>query len=193
MDGIPDGTCVRCGRDVWPGGYTGTYTRQEDASGKTRLDARFICLECSPLQEQSAAAVARDVFIERIDDLLARMASSEPVPDWDEDDQREARALLLEIRASECARQLELSPSTETDFGEALMRLRKGAWVARTGWNGRGMWLRLVTERPPERMSAHPRRAYIEMKDASGYLVPWLASQTDMLAEDWVEVERDGG
>lgn len=67
------------------------------------------------------------------------------------------------------------------DFGHALMRLREGAKVARSGWNGKGMWLELQTPDEHSKMTL----PYIYMKTACGNLVPWLASQTDMLAEDW--------
>ena len=71
-----------------------------------------------------------------------------------------------------------------TDFGFALNVLRSGGRVARQGWNGKNMWLEL--QRPDE----HSKMTlpYIFMFTAQGDLVPWLASQTDMLAEDWNEV-----
>lgn len=69
----------------------------------------------------------------------------------------------------------------EMDFGAALEALRLGYRVSRTGWNGRGMWLRL--QEPDERSKM--RRPYIYMSPADGELVPWVASQTDLLAEDW--------
>jgi hypothetical protein len=98
-----------------------------------------------------------------------------------------------------------------TSFSAALENLKAGRRVARTGWNGRGMWLVLVhgdnvptrdegvylapgshVGFPPdvgrwvdEIKSFAP---WIGMKSADGSFVPWLASQTDLLAEDWVEV-----
>lgn len=80
------------------------------------------------------------------------------------------------------------------DFGEAIKALKVGKRVARAGWNGRGMWLHLVVPLIPPVCDIHPdgcsphRRPYVEMSDAQGSLVPWLASQTDVLAEDWVVV-----
>lgn len=75
-------------------------------------------------------------------------------------------------------------------FGKALKKLKKGWKVARSGWNGKGMWLRLVV---PTGGSAfdmgYENHSYIEMKTADDQLVPWVASQTDMLAEDWETVE----
>lgn len=69
-------------------------------------------------------------------------------------------------------------------FGIALEFLKAGGRVARGGWNGKDMWLGL--QRPDE----HSKMTlpYIFMSTVQGDLVPWLASQTDMLAEDWVEV-----
>lgn len=59
------------------------------------------------------------------------------------------------------------------DFGWALKQMHQGDRVERRGWNGKGMWLR------SERMTL----PYIFMRTVQGDLVPWLASQTDMLAE----------
>ena len=66
-------------------------------------------------------------------------------------------------------------------FGDALRLLKAGERVARSGWNGKGMWIALQVPDEHSKM----RRPYIYMSDAQGLLVPWLASQTDMLAEDW--------
>ncbi len=70
------------------------------------------------------------------------------------------------------------------DFGEALKLLRAGAYVRRVGWNGIGMFIHLQVPDEHSKM----RRPYIYMSDAQGLLVPWLASQTDMLADDWETV-----
>ncbi len=71
------------------------------------------------------------------------------------------------------------------NFGQAIEALKSGKRVARTGWNGKGMWLEL------QRPDAHSKMTlpYIYMKTADSNNVPWLASQTDMLSEDWVVVE----
>lgn len=66
-------------------------------------------------------------------------------------------------------------------FGYALHRLKEGDRVARLGWNGRGMWLALQC---PDRHSKMTL-PYIYMRTVQGDLVPWLASQTDLLADDW--------
>lgn len=85
------------------------------------------------------------------------------------------------------------------DFGDAVRALKHGKRVARTGWNGKDMFLFLVTgstfkvNRAPL-LGIYPEghevqyHAHIDMKTAQGYVVPWLASQSDVLADDWIEV-----
>lgn len=70
------------------------------------------------------------------------------------------------------------------DFGEAIRALKDGDKVSRPGWNGKGMFLALQR---PDANSANTL-PYIWMKTADNHRVPWLASQTDMLAEDWIRV-----
>jgi len=70
------------------------------------------------------------------------------------------------------------------DMGWALNQLRAGLCVSREGWNGKGMFLSLQVPDTESKMSL----PYIYMKTADGHQVPWLASQTDMLATDWVTV-----
>jgi hypothetical protein len=82
------------------------------------------------------------------------------------------------------------------DFGGALVHLKRGSKVARKGWNGKGMFLFLVNgstfkvNRAPL-LGIYPEgtevkyHAHVDMKTADGQVVPWLCSQTDMLAEDW--------
>ena len=72
------------------------------------------------------------------------------------------------------------------DFGEAIHNLKAGKRVARKGWNGKGMWLELQVPDAHSKMSL----PYIYLKTADNNLVPWLASQTDMLAEDWEAIEK---
>lgn len=68
------------------------------------------------------------------------------------------------------------------DFGQALTQLRAGEKIAREGWNGKGMFLDLQVPDANSKMTL----PYIYMCTVQGDLVPWLASQTDMLAYDWV-------
>lgn len=93
------------------------------------------------------------------------------------------------------------------DFGEAIRLLKAGKRVARAGWDGKSMWIALSG--PLEGRSIQAESFWSEhgkahalanggyakvlpsviMKTATGeILMGWLASQTDMLAEDWMEV-----
>lgn len=80
---------------------------------------------------------------------------------------------------------------TNLNFGQALELMKTGHRVARAGWNGKGMWLALVSYADYNPVSdAIPagleKLPWIGMKTADNCFVPWLASQTDMLAEDWM-------
>lgn len=85
-------------------------------------------------------------------------------------------------------------------IGWAIKQMWNGYQVRRPGWNGKGMWLSLVrggdwnldthTEVDLSmirgRIDGYQRRGdFIAMRTADGNLVPWLASQTDLLAMDW--------
>lgn len=70
------------------------------------------------------------------------------------------------------------------DFGDALRALKEGKRVARLGWNGPGQWLELQLPDQHSKM----RRPYVYISPVGGDLVPWLASQSDMLSEDWAVV-----
>ena len=73
----------------------------------------------------------------------------------------------------------------ETTFGWALTKLRGGHSIRREGWNGKGMKIGLQVP-DAHSMNTLP---YIFMVTADGSRVPWTASQTDILAADWVIVE----
>lgn len=111
---------------------------------------------------------------------------------------------------NECLGAAYKNPVTMTkglNFGQALEALKSGQRVCREGWNGKNMWIAytpgsqfpgesakkghaaalLAKERPGELITLG---AHIDMKAADGTLVVgWLASQTDMLAEDWCILE----
>ena len=72
-----------------------------------------------------------------------------------------------------------------SNFGIALGALKSGLKVSRKGWNGKNMYLKLQVPDTHSRMTL----PYIYMYTAQGELVPWLASQTDMLADDWFVVD----
>ncbi len=67
------------------------------------------------------------------------------------------------------------------NFGSAIESLRDGMRVSRSGWNGKGMWLKLQVPDAHSKMG-HP---YIYMSDVNGVLFPWNPNALDMLAEDW--------
>lgn len=69
-------------------------------------------------------------------------------------------------------------------FGSALILLRQEKRVTRTGWNGPDQWLELQIPDAHSKMTL----PYIYIRTVQGDLVPWLASQTDILAHDWQEV-----
>jgi hypothetical protein len=91
-------------------------------------------------------------------------------------------------------------PSGQMSFGMAIEALKEGQKVARSGWNGNGMFLFLVAgstfkvNRAPL-LGIYPEGTvinylpHIDMRTATGEIVPWLASQTDMLSNDWGIVE----
>lgn len=83
-------------------------------------------------------------------------------------------------------------------FDEVVKGLKAGKRFARAGWNGKGMFVFLVkgstfkVNREPllsilgegTEVNYH---GHVDMKTADGKIVPWLCSQTDLLAEDWTE------
>ena len=77
------------------------------------------------------------------------------------------------------------------DFGQALLMLKEGHKVYRHGWNGKGLWLELQV--PDEHSKMTLPYIYINYPsdaiNTPGARVPWLASQTDLLANDWYGME----
>lgn len=71
--------------------------------------------------------------------------------------------------------------NTQLSFGSAIHSLKDGHKLSREGWNGKDMWIELQVPDIGSKMTL----PYIFMKTADDQLVPWLASQTDILAEDW--------
>lgn len=82
------------------------------------------------------------------------------------------------------------------NFSEALTAIKAGHRVAREGWNGKGVFVFLVpgsvfkVNREPllsmlGEGTVVEYHAHVDMKTADGKIVPWLCSQTDMLADDW--------
>lgn len=87
-----------------------------------------------------------------------------------------------------------------TDFSWALIQIKNGKRVARAGWNGKNMFVFLVpgsrfkVNRSPL-LGIYPEgteidyHAHVDMRTATGQIVPWLVSQTDLLADDWEIVD----
>lgn len=70
-------------------------------------------------------------------------------------------------------------------FGDALVALKKGKQVARSGWNGKKMYLTMILG-GNDTYHGYAVQDCIGMKTANALMQPgWLASQNDMLAEDW--------
>lgn len=82
-------------------------------------------------------------------------------------------------------------------FGEAIRRMKRGQKVARKGWNGKGQYIELAQNisyqnRCGEVVNCNHEaigNKAIAFVGTSGVQMGWLASQADMLAEDWVTVE----
>lgn len=89
------------------------------------------------------------------------------------------------------------------NFSDALNQLKAGKKLARAGWNGKGMWI-AMQKGYPDGIPINKNTAeatglpegtvcrflpYLMMKTADNSFVPWLASQTDILAEDWAVSE----
>ena len=79
---------------------------------------------------------------------------------------------------------MEEKESAAFGFEMALGVLRSGGRVRRTGWNGKGMYLGLQLSDENSKMDL----PYIYMSMVQGNYVPWVASQTDMLIDDWMIV-----
>lgn len=106
---------------------------------------------------------------------------------------------VLELASARSQPQPRRIRTGDMNFSKALEAIKVGHRVARQGWNGKGMFLFLVpgsvfkVNREPllsllgegTEVEYH---AHIDMKTAQGYVVPWLASQADLLADDWVTV-----
>lgn len=72
----------------------------------------------------------------------------------------------------------------DTSFSYALIKLKQGKRMSREGWNGKGMYIEMQVPDENSKMQL----PYLFIKNAQGKLVPWLASQSDLLTDDWTEV-----
>ena len=85
-------------------------------------------------------------------------------------------------------------PITAMNFGHALAALKAGGKVARQGWNGKGIFIELQVPDVNSKMTSpyiyiNTTGLQTDNEKAPKSLVPWLASQTDMLANDWCIVD----
>jgi hypothetical protein len=91
-------------------------------------------------------------------------------------------------------RMIERKEAAGMNFGEALEALKAGKKCRRAGWNGKGIYIEM--QRPDEHSKMTLPYIYIvttqlitDNPASPKGVVPWLASQTDMLAEDWEIIE----
>ena len=75
------------------------------------------------------------------------------------------------------------------NFSQALEGLKNGQRMFRDGWDGNGMYVGLQTPDANSKMGL----PYLFMSVVGGKLVPWLASQTDILAKDWQNHDGNEG
>ena len=75
------------------------------------------------------------------------------------------------------------------DFGSALAMLKIGAALSRINWNAPGQYIRLQIPGVPH-WGSKITLPYFYIRTVQGDLVPWLASQTDLLANDWYVVDH---
>ena len=103
---------------------------------------------------------------------------------------------------------LAVKEDENMDFGDAIKAMKAGQKVSRSGWNGKGMWVAITPGSTFQKEFAKEGHAakhradeiataggeitllpHIDMRAADGSMViGWLASQTDMLAEDWAVI-----
>jgi len=85
------------------------------------------------------------------------------------------------------------------DFADVVRGLKDGHFFLRLGWNGKGMFIYLAEPGDVRIHDDHPLSKtcgmdlvhcgdYIEMKTVDGEIAPWVASQSDILADDWIQV-----
>lgn len=137
---------------------------------------------------------ALDSYAESVKETLLAAVQPGEVRDFHATYSREIRA--VEVRTSD---KPNYTPPKPLDFAAVVRGLKAGKRFARAGWNGKGMFVFLV---PGSRFTVNREpllsilgegtevdyHGHVDMRTATGQIVPWLCSQTDMLAEDWQEV-----
>jgi hypothetical protein len=108
-----------------------------------------------------------------------------------------AAGMVMQLKAAGLGIVATRQDVTILSFSEALELLKRGKRASRSGWNGKGMFVFLVRgvvdRLPIDDPGAHGAELakflpYLMMRTATGSFVPWLASQTDILAEDWTTI-----
>lgn len=111
-----------------------------------------------------------------------------------EEDQKEVEAdnreTIRNNSSSEESKKTEAEVSNEPElqslpsfsFSGALKALKDGQKLTRRGWNGKGQYVKIQVPDEDSKMTL----PYIYIRTVQGDLVPWIASQTDVLAGDWV-------
>ena len=145
----------------------------------TEFDQAENRLECLKLAQYAVGTTITEEVLDRADQYASFVNDPTivdgPVPCEPPMSVKEEMVALLFEDAPGCPTE------PMRDFGTVLDFLKAGHRVARTGWNGRDMWLELQT---PDQ-SSYMTLPYIYIQTVQGDFVPWLASQTDLLAEDW--------
>lgn len=148
---------------------------------------------------EAGATVAAEKFGEKTRKFLEWDELTEPAR---EGRRIQARYLLerFEIKRinkeGEVGMRNEILSNDRFNFGQAIEEMKKGLAVAREGWNGKGIFIAIAS---PNFCNSHREDAMTQdfiFIDTTGLItnnnkapkcrVPWFASQTDMLAEDWV-------
>ena len=83
------------------------------------------------------------------------------------------------------------------DFSNALSRIKAGEKMTRVGWNGKGMYVFMLDKHAlPDAhknknvvdFTKYKTQPFLVLKTAQETLVPWLVSQADLFAEDWIVI-----
>lgn len=142
---------------------------------------------------QAGQAAAKSQSAAPVTNGAAQLAASSPLASSSE--------VVAESASATAQLEAEVAdPPAQFGFGVAILALQAGKLVARSGWNGKNMFLYYVNgsqfevNRTPLNVifpvgTEINYRAHIDMKTADGACVPWVASQSDILASDWGIVE----
>ena len=154
---------------------------------------RFIN-ECREAMEKDNAGVTMFIQMPTGEEELIHnpnLAAKLDYIEWAYDDDLHLKS-CPEIRINEY--HIHIPQEEVMDFGVALMNLKEGRRVARKGWNGKGQYLELATDISYTSAAgqiincehAAIGNKAIAFVGTSGVQMGWLASQADMLAEDWI-------